>query len=232
VAAPRPGEGAGDPRFSLCAPSVRKERAPLASGGPGGGAGSVHGRDREKGQAGHPVLFLCRQKLEKHLRVLRRVGLIAEWHDRNIDAGEDWAKAIDRNLATADIVLLLVSASVLASDDCWGEEMEKALARHGQGEATVIPVILRPCRWQSTPLAPLQAVPKDGLPVTSWPDRDAAFDDVVVRIERVVRGLTQGRADGPPAPGPLGRRLPQVEEVSGAETAPVAAAAVVRAFKD
>jgi hypothetical protein len=50
-----------------------------------------------------------RSALETHLSVLRRSRLVAEWHDRIIGAGGDWRGEIDRNLASADIVLLLVS---------------------------------------------------------------------------------------------------------------------------
>ena len=119
-----------------------------------------------------------RLRLEDHLAALRWNGLIAEWHDRNIDLGEEWAKEIDRNLTSADIILLLVSASFIASKYCWSVEMKKALERHDRGEAKVIPVILRPCRWCATPFAKLQAAPTDAKPVTSWRDQHAALDDV------------------------------------------------------
>jgi hypothetical protein len=79
-----------------------------------------------------------RKQLEDHLAALRWSGLIAEWHDRNIDVGEEWAKEIDRNLTSADIILLLVSASFIASKYCWSIEMKKALERHDKGEAKVI----------------------------------------------------------------------------------------------
>jgi hypothetical protein len=49
-----------------------------------------------------------RKRLEDHLAALRWNGMIAEWHDRNIDVGDEWAKEIDRNLSSADIILLLV----------------------------------------------------------------------------------------------------------------------------
>ena len=127
-----------------------------------------------------------RLKLETHLSALRRGGLISEWHDRKLEPGEAWKGEIDRHLTSADIVLLLVSADFIASDYCWGEEMTKALARHERGKARVIPVILRHCRWRSTPLADLQAVPRDAKPIRSWPDEDEAFDDVVAAIERAV----------------------------------------------
>jgi cobalamin biosynthesis Mg chelatase CobN len=110
-----------------------------------------------------------------------------------IGAGSDWQGEINRNLASADIVLLLVSADFLASDYCWGEEMVKALQRHERGEARVIPVILRPCRWRSTPLAKLQAVPRDGKPVIDWLSRDAAFDDIAAAIERIIEDRQQER---------------------------------------
>jgi formylglycine-generating enzyme required for sulfatase activity len=134
-----------------------------------------------------------REDLEKHLAFLRRSGLIAEWHDRKIGAGDEWKAQIDHHLATADIVLLLVSADFIDSDYCWSEEMTKALARHERGEARVIPVILRPCRWGSTPLRKLQAVPKDARPVSEWPSRDAAFDDIAAALERTVHELRQQR---------------------------------------
>ena len=136
-----------------------------------------------------------RLKLQDHLAVLRWNGLISEWHDRDIDAGREWAKEIDRNLSSADIILLLVSASFIASEYCWSVEIKKALDRHAKGEARVIPVILRPCRWQSTPFAKLQAVPKDGTPITAWTDLDAAFDDVVGKIERVVEELRRAEEE-------------------------------------
>ena len=57
-----------------------------------------------------------RERIEEQLVVLRRRGLIAAWHDREIIAGEDWKGKIDEHLDSADIILLLVSPSFLASD--------------------------------------------------------------------------------------------------------------------
>src|ERR1700726_1357463 len=92
-----------------------------------------------------------RKRLETHLSVLRQQGVITEWHDRKIVAGTDWKQSIDAHLMTATVILLLVSPDFLASDYCYGVEMQRALARHGAGEASVIPVILRPVDWQGAP---------------------------------------------------------------------------------
>jgi hypothetical protein len=86
-----------------------------------------------------------RDELERHLSMLRREGLISEWHDRRIGAGSDWGTEIDSNLAAADIVLLLVSSDFLHSEYCYDRETALALERHQRGEAIVIPVILQPC---------------------------------------------------------------------------------------
>lgn len=134
-----------------------------------------------------------RRKLEDHLAGLRWNEMITDWHDRNIDAGEEWAEEIDRNPTSADVILLLVSASFIDSKYCWSIEMRKALERHEKGEAIVIPVILPPCFWRATPFAKLQAVPTDAKPVTSWSDPDEALYDVARKIERAVADLQQQR---------------------------------------
>src|SRR6266568_6990036 len=94
-----------------------------------------------------------RQKLETHLSLLRRQGLISLWHDRLIAPGTNWAKALDTHLETASVILLLVSADFFASDYCYGIEMKRALERQEVGEARVIPILVRPVEWNSAPFA-------------------------------------------------------------------------------
>lgn len=92
-----------------------------------------------------------RQELEKHLSLLQRQGVIAAWHDRQILPGATWAQAIDSHLETAAIILLLISPDFLASDYCYGIEMDRALERQATGKARVLPIILRPVDWQGHP---------------------------------------------------------------------------------
>jgi tetratricopeptide (TPR) repeat protein len=131
------------------------------------------------------------KKLEKHLSSLRRDGLISEWHDRRISAGTEWATTIDTYLNTADIILLLVSPDFMASEYCYGIELEQAMKRYQSGEASVIPIILRPADWENALFGKLQPLPKDGKPVTdrTWGRQDEAFLDVVKGIRKVVEEL-------------------------------------------
>ena len=130
------------------------------------------------------------KELRKHLSILKRQGVIREWYDREITAGTDWKGQIDQHLNSAGVILLLVSADFLASDYCYDVEMTRALERHGQGEARVIPVILREVEgWQLRPIRKLQSLPTDGKPVTSWNIRDEAFADVARGIRNAIGQL-------------------------------------------
>jgi hypothetical protein len=137
-----------------------------------------------------------RDQLEIHLAALRRQGLIDSWHDRRIAAGEDVGQAIDNHIDSADVILLLVSPDFIASDYCYEREMKRALERHQSGDARVIPVILRPCDWHDLPFGKLLATPKDGRPITKWPNIDEAFQDVVTAIKA---GLTQHKRNAKPS---------------------------------
>lgn len=129
---------------------------------------------------------VLRDDLANHLKILERAGVIRSWHDRRIEAGEDWKAAIDEHLASATVVLLLVSSDFLASDYCYDVEVKRALERHDAREATVIPVVLRSCKWNRAPFARLQALPKNAIPVTSWTNRDEAWTSVVDGIEKAI----------------------------------------------
>lgn len=130
-----------------------------------------------------------RDELEQQLSIMQRQNTISTWHDRRILAGSDIDDSIDVHLDAADIILLLVSPSFLASDYCYNKEMMHALERHHAGEARVIPVILRPCDWHDAPFGKLLATPTDGRPVTLWPDRDQAFLEVAKSIKAAVKAL-------------------------------------------
>lgn len=131
-------------------------------------------------------------KLKTHLTPLQREGLIDVWHDRNISAGTEWKKEISKHLNTAHIILLLVSPDFIASDYCYSVEMKRAIERHEQEEARVIPIILQHVYWQIAPLNKLQALPTDAHPIVSktWHNRNEAFLNVVKGIRKVAEELS------------------------------------------
>ncbi|GAC1466515.1 MAG: hypothetical protein NVS2B12_07740 [Ktedonobacteraceae bacterium] len=130
------------------------------------------------------------QQLKNHLMPLQRQGLIQIWSDANINAGEEWEKAIEQHLETAEIVLLLISSDFMASEYCYSTEMRRAIQRHELQTARVIPIILRRTYWKGAPFEKLQFLPTDAKPITdqSW-SKDEALYDVVEQIGAIVREL-------------------------------------------
>jgi tetratricopeptide (TPR) repeat protein len=142
-----------------------------------------------------------RDRLATHLSTMKRRGVIQDWHDRRIIAGQEWDKKIDERMNRAAVILLLVSADFLASDYCYDVEVTSAMRRHDAGDAVVIPVILRPCDWQDVPFGKLQVLPKDANPITLWNNQDEAFLDVANGIRRAVEKLLSGREVSPEQSG-------------------------------
>ena len=137
------------------------------------------------------------KRLETHLSLLKRQGLIVTWHHRQITAGTDWTQAMDTHLNSASVILLLISPDFLASDYCYGTEMMRALERHKAKEARVIPILLRPVDWHGAPFAHLQALPTNAKPVTTWSNSDQAFVDIAAGIRRAIGDLGQLAGNAP-----------------------------------
>lgn len=143
-----------------------------------------------------------RDELETHLAMLKRQNVIETWHDRRIVAGDEFDGQISEHLESADIILLLVSPYFLASNYCYDVEMKCAMERHAEGNARVIPVILDPCDWHSAPFGKLLAMPKDGQPVSKFPNMHDAFLEVTKAIRAAVQTETATKSAAPLPPGP------------------------------
>ena len=129
------------------------------------------------------------ESLRAHLAPLRRQGLIKDWNDTDISPGTNYEDEINKHLDSADIILLLVSPDFMNSDYCYSKEMERAMERHENGEARIIPIILRPVHFQDAPFGKIQALPTDAKPVRRWADIDDAFYDVVAGIKKIAENL-------------------------------------------
>jgi internalin A len=153
--------------------------------------------DVPSGSIGRPIkLFVSyshkdeqfREQLDTHLKLFERMGLVARWDDRRIPPGAEWKGEVDLNLKTADLILLLVSSDFFASDYAFNIEMREALQRHDAGTARVVPIIVRDCSWDLAPFARLQALPKDGQPVSLWANRDSAWSNVAEELKKMITG--------------------------------------------
>ncbi|MCC6553709.1 MAG: toll/interleukin-1 receptor domain-containing protein [Polyangiaceae bacterium] len=133
-----------------------------------------------------------RAALERHLAGLTGEQAIHLWDRAQLEAGQASDSVAAARLAGARVVLLLVSADYI---DAQRAEMEAAIARHRSGAARVIPVLVRPCDWEHTPLGDLPPLPSDRRAVTSWSSEDAGWTDVARGVRAAVeelRGATRG----------------------------------------
>ncbi|MEL6865464.1 MAG: toll/interleukin-1 receptor domain-containing protein [Bacteroidota bacterium] len=126
------------------------------------------------------------QELKLHFFPLERSSQLQVWYDGKIEPGAVWEQSIKDHLHQADLILLLISAASIASDYFYNIEVKEALERHNKGLTRVIPLILKPCAWEATPIGQLQALPKDALPVSKWPDRDDAYNYTIQKIWKLI----------------------------------------------
>ncbi|HEY0755437.1 MAG TPA: tetratricopeptide repeat protein, partial [Ktedonobacteraceae bacterium] len=138
------------------------------------------------------------KQLKKHLASLERGGQIKLWSDTDLNAGVEWEQELHTHLERADLILLLISPDFMNSDYCYSIEMGRAIERHEQGSARVVPIILRATYWRDAPFARLQVLPKDARAVKSWPDLDEALNDVTEQLVTVLADLRSRSA--PPRP--------------------------------
>lgn len=125
------------------------------------------------------------QELLTHLAIWKRKDIISIWSHDQIQTGRDADREIIEHLDQADLVLLLLSADFLASDE-FDLVITRALELQKAGKARVIPILLRPVDLTDTLLAPLKVLPTDKRAVINWPQTDNAFVDIQQGIQRVM----------------------------------------------
>lgn len=128
-------------------------------------------------------------ELKMYLKPTIRKYNLKVWDDKEIDAGATWEQEIKNNLNSADIFLFLITANSLASDYFHNKELAHAIERHKKGEVNIIPIIMQPCDWTSSPFAEIQVLPQDGKPVFSsdWKYPPEAYSNIVNGIKKVLK---------------------------------------------
>lgn len=145
------------------------------------------------------------QVLKSHLSSLAREGIIESWHPGLLAAGDVLAEQFAAKLAQAQVVLLLLSADLMASEPCQSM-LDQVQFEQGARDLQVVPVLARPVDWGGIGLQCLPALPRNGKAVSLWTDRDAAWLDVAAGIRALLTGTPATAPSA--APGPL-HRLPR-----------------------
>ncbi len=127
----------------------------------------------------------AKHRLIRSLAVMKRQGLIEIWHDEKILGGDRWQEEIfSIHVPTSDLLLYLVSAESLASENCY-KELEIALKKG----IRVIPIIFADCDWKNDQLRDFQGFPDNGLPITKWNNESEGWQNVVDGIRKTISKL-------------------------------------------
>jgi hypothetical protein len=152
-----------------------------------------------------PKLF---REFRDQLTALEHDDVIDVWSDRDITAGLDWDREINKGLTECDLFIALTSPSFNASSYIHGVEMRTAWDRYAGGLCRIIPIMWRKSRPPDR-LRALQFLPgldHDVASATNWND---ILCDIIEQIERVVKEMTEGRwTPHKPVLKPLPAELP------------------------
>jgi TIR domain len=104
-----------------------------------------------------------KDRLLKHLAVLKQQGEVEVWDDRKIRGGDEWPAEIWKAMDAAQVAVLLVSANSLASEFILEKEVPYLLERRKRDGIFIFPVLCTDCLWGHFPwLSGLQMFPRDG----------------------------------------------------------------------
>ncbi len=126
----------------------------------------------------------AKDELITRLSVMQQRSELVTWHDAEMTGGTKWREDIFKHLADSDILLYLVSAASLASENC-----NKELAEAISSDIRIIPIILEDCDWQYHQLSDFQAFPDKGKPINEWQPESKGWQNVVAGIRKTVEEM-------------------------------------------
>lgn len=128
------------------------------------------------------------EELRKQLSVLARRGKIEHWDPTEMMAGSRISETVDHELSDSQLVVLLVSADYLYSDECY--ELQEKADELGK---PILPVIVRDCLYEDddliNDLAKEPLLDGELIPVARWPDENQAMRIVAHHIKRKAKEI-------------------------------------------
>ena len=136
----------------------------------------------------------AKDELITRLAVMKQQNELVTWHDNEMLPSDKWREEIfSTRLPDSDLLLYLVSAASLASENC-NRELVVALEKN----IKPIPIILEDCDWKKHQLGEFQALPDKGNPINEWEFKSKGWQNVVEGIRKFVDAM-QSQVDSPPS---------------------------------
>jgi len=128
-------------------------------------------------------------EFKNYIKIFERNGLVEHWDDNELIVGEKWDNTIKDKIYSADIIIFLLSASSLASDYIYNNELKIAFELNEIDEAYVIPIIVKDCLWDMTEFKDFQILPIDGKAVNSWRLREEAWTATARGLKKAIDNI-------------------------------------------
>ena len=129
------------------------------------------------------------EMVKTHLKPFERDGRIKRWDDTEIKSGQEWKTEIEKAIASARVVVLLVSPEFLASDFIANNELPPLLVAAETEGATILSVIINDCNYAlAGNISKYQAInlPEKPLAKMSSARRNEVFAKLTERILEIL----------------------------------------------
>jgi len=132
-------------------------------------------------------------EFKDYIKIFERNGLVERWDDNELIVGEKWDNTIKDKIYSADIIIFLLSASSLASDYIYNNELKIAFELNEIDEAHVIPIIIKDCLWDMTEFKDFQILPRDGKAINSWKLREEAWTATARGLKKAIDSIISAK---------------------------------------
>jgi hypothetical protein len=128
--------------------------------------------------------------LSKHLKPFSQQYGLQVWHEQHIFPGDIRLQKIADALQMTRVAIALVSANFFACDRIHRYELPILLAAAKQQQIMLIPVLLSPCAYHESPLAPFQCVNdlQTTLALLSEGEQERIWLKVIMSMKEVLIG--------------------------------------------
>jgi WD40 repeat protein len=116
-----------------------------------------------------------------------------------------WKQEVADHINTAHLVLLLISAHFLSSEEWYHCEITSAMERHDRGEAYVIPILLSDVDLEGTYLSDLRMLPSNREFVAGPRDKSRVYTEIAKAIRQVALAM---KNTGPTQAAPSHHKQP------------------------
>lgn len=132
-------------------------------------------------------------EFKEYIKIFERNNLVERWDDNELVVGEKWDNTIKDKIYSADIIIFLLSATSLASDYIYHNELKVAFELNEMDETYVIPIIIKDCLWDITEFKSFQILPIDGKAVNSWDRREEAWTSVSRGLKKAIDNIISAK---------------------------------------